>query len=47
MKVALYWSAVVVFATAVPAVAQYTPIAPTPLAQLLAEAQANSPEISA
>lgn len=47
MKVALYWSAVVVFATTVPAVAQDTPIAPTPLAQLLAEAQANSPEISA
>lgn len=46
MKVALCWSALVVFA-AVPALAQNTSVAPTPLAQLLAEAQANSPEISA
>ena len=47
MKVTFYWSAALVLATAVSALAQNTEALPTPLAQLVAEAQANNTQISA
>jgi cobalt-zinc-cadmium efflux system outer membrane protein len=47
MKVAIYRSAVLVLAASVSAFAQSTAALPTPLAQLIAEAQANNPQISA
>ena len=47
MKVASYWSAVLVLVTGVSALAQNTPALPTPLAQLVAEAEANNSQISA
>ena len=52
MKVTFYWSAALVLATAVSALAQNTlaqntDALPTPLAQLVAEAQANNTQISA
>ena len=47
MKVTFYWSAALVLATGVSAMAQDTAALPTPLAQLVAEAQANNPQISA
>jgi outer membrane protein TolC len=47
MKVALYWSAALVLATGVLATAEDMPMKPTPLAQLVAEAEANNSQISA
>jgi cobalt-zinc-cadmium efflux system outer membrane protein len=47
MKVAIYRSAVLVLAASVSALAQSTAAMPTPLAQLIAEAQANNSQISA
>jgi cobalt-zinc-cadmium efflux system outer membrane protein len=47
MKVTFYWSAALVLASGVSAMAQDTPASPTPLAPLVAEAQANNPQISA
>ncbi len=47
MKVTFYWSAALVLASGVSAMAQDTVVLPTPLAQLVAEAQANNPQISA
>jgi cobalt-zinc-cadmium efflux system outer membrane protein len=47
MKVAIYRSAVLVLAGSVSALAQSTAAFPTPLAQLIAEAQANNSQISA
>lgn len=47
MKVTFYWSAALVLASGVSAMAQDTAALPTPLAQLVAEAQANNPQISA
>lgn len=47
MKVTNYWSALVVLATVASASAQETTAPPTPLAQLVAEAQANNSQISA
>ena len=47
MKLTLYWSAALVLATAISAMAQDMAALPTPLAQLVAEAQANNPQISA
>ncbi len=47
MKVALHWSAVLVLVTGVTAFAQATSALPTPLAQLIAEAEANNSQISA
>ncbi len=47
MKVTFHWSAALVLATAVSAMAQTTAALPTPLAQLVAEAQANNTQISA
>mgnify|MGYP001418042538 CR=1 FL=1 len=47
MKVTFYWSAALVLATGVSAIAQDAAALPTPLAQLVAEAQANNPQISA
>jgi outer membrane protein, heavy metal efflux system len=47
MKVAIYRSAVLVLAASVSAFAQSTAALPTPLAQLIAEAQANNSQISA
>ena len=47
MKVTIYWSALVVLAIVASAVGQETPAPSTPLAQLVAEAQANNSQISA
>lgn len=47
MKVTIYWSALVALATVAPASAQNTQERPTPLAQLVAEAQANNSQVSA
>ena len=47
MKVALYWTAALVLATGVLASAEDMPMKPTPLAQLIAEAEANNTQISA
>lgn len=47
MKVALHWTAALVFATGVLALAEDMPMMPTPLTQLLAEAEANNTQISA
>jgi outer membrane protein, heavy metal efflux system len=47
MKVASYWSAVLVLVTGVSALAQNTSALPTPLVQLVAEAEANNSQISA
>ena len=47
MKVALYWTAAWVLATGLRASAQDMPAMPTPLAPLIAEAEANNTQISA
>ena len=47
MKVALYWTAALVMATGVPARAQEMTAMPTPLAQLVSEAQSSNTQISA
>lgn len=47
MKVALYWTAALVLATGILASAEDIPMKPTPLAQLVAEAEANNTQISA
>ncbi len=47
MKVALFWTAALVLATGPLAAAEDMPMKPTPLAQLIAEAEANNPQISA
>jgi cobalt-zinc-cadmium efflux system outer membrane protein len=47
MKVALYWTAALVLATGTLATAEDMPMMPTPLAQLIAEAEANNSQISA
>jgi outer membrane protein TolC len=47
MKVALYWTTALVLASSVFAFAEDMPEKPTPLAPLIAEAQANNPQISA
>jgi outer membrane protein TolC len=47
MKVALYWTAALVLATGPLASAEDMPMKPTPLAQLIAEAEANNTQISA
>ncbi len=47
MKVALYWTATLVLATGMLASAEDAPAKPTPLAQLIAEAEANNSQISA
>lgn len=47
MKVALYWTAALVLATGILASAEEMPGMPTPLAQLIAEAEANNSQISA
>ncbi len=47
MKVALYWTAALVLATGMPASAEDVPAKQTPLAQLIAEAEANNSQISA
>jgi len=47
MKVALYWTAALVLATGILAYAEDMPGKPTPLAQLIAEAEANNTQISA
>ncbi|WP_158821467.1 TolC family protein [Granulicella sp. S156] len=47
MKVALYWTAAWVLATSLRASAQDMSAMPTPLAQLIAEAEANNTQISA
>jgi cobalt-zinc-cadmium efflux system outer membrane protein len=47
MKVALYWTAALVLATGVLAPAENMPMKPTPLAQLIAEAEENNSQISA
>ncbi len=47
MKVALYWTAALVLATGTLATAEDMPMKPTPLAQLIAEAEANNTQISA
>jgi outer membrane protein, heavy metal efflux system len=47
MKVALYWTAALVLATGILASAEDMPMKPTPLAQLIAEAEANNTQISA
>ena len=47
MKVALYWTAALVLATGPLATAEDMPMKPTPLAQLIAEAEANNSQISA
>jgi outer membrane protein TolC len=47
MKVALYWTAALVLATGIFASAEDMPMKPTPLAQLIAEAEANNSQISA
>ncbi len=47
MKVALYWTAALVLATGTLAIAEDMPMKPTPLAQLIAEAEANNSQISA
>jgi outer membrane protein TolC len=47
MKVALYWTVALVLTTGVLASAEDMPMKPTPLAQLIAEAEANNAQISA
>lgn len=47
MKVTLHWSAALVLATAVSAMAQSTVVLPTPLTDLVAEAEANNTQVSA
>jgi len=47
MKVALYWTAALVLATGTLTSAEDMPMKPTPLAQLIAEAEANNTQISA
>ncbi len=47
MKVALYWTAALVLATGMLASAEDAPAKSTPLAQLIAEAEANNSQISA
>ncbi len=47
MKVALYWTAALVLATGTLTTAEDMPLKPTPLAQLIAEAEANNTQISA
>ena len=47
MKVALNWTAALVLATGILAYAEDMPGKPTPLAQLIAEAEANNTQISA
>jgi outer membrane protein TolC len=47
MKVALYWTAALVLVTGLLATAEEMPLKPTPLAQLIAEAEANNTQISA
>jgi outer membrane protein TolC len=47
MKVALYWTAALVMVTGVLASAEDMPMKPTPLAQLIAEVEANNSQISA
>jgi cobalt-zinc-cadmium efflux system outer membrane protein len=47
MKLTVFWSAVLVLAAGVSANAQTTAAAPTPLASLVTEAQANNPQVSA
>jgi len=47
MKVSLYWTAALVLATGILASAEDMPMKPTPLAQLIAEAEANNTQISA
>jgi cobalt-zinc-cadmium efflux system outer membrane protein len=47
MKMALYWTAALVLAIGVLASAEDMPMKPTPLAQLIAEAEANNTQISA
>lgn len=47
MKVALYWTIALVLATGLLATAEDVPMKPTPLAQLIAEAEANNTRISA
>ena len=47
MKVALYWPAALVLASGILTSAQDMSMKPTPLAQLIAEAEANNPQISA
>jgi outer membrane protein TolC len=47
MKVASYWTAVLVLALGILANAEDMPVKPTPLAQLLAEAEANNTQVSA
>jgi outer membrane protein, heavy metal efflux system len=47
MKVALYWTAALVLVTGTLATAEDMPMKPTPLAQLIAEAEANNTQISA
>src|SRR6202051_3057720 len=47
MKVALYWTAALVLATGILASAEDMRGMPTPLAQLIAEAEANNSQISA
>jgi outer membrane protein TolC len=47
MKVALYWTAALVLVTGTLATAEDMPMKPTPLAQLIAEAEANNTQVSA
>jgi outer membrane protein, heavy metal efflux system len=47
MKVALYWTAALVLVTGTLATAEDMPMKPTPLAELIAEAEANNSQISA
>jgi outer membrane protein TolC len=47
MKVALYWTAALVLASGTLAAAEDMPMKPTPLAQLIAEAEAKNAQISA
>lgn len=47
MKVALNWTVALVLATGTLAIAEDMPMKPTPLAQLIAEAEANNTQISA
>ena len=47
MKVALYWTAALVLAAGILASAEDMPAKSTPLAQLIAEAEANNSQISA
>ncbi len=47
MKVALYWTAALVLATGTLTTAEDMPMKPTPLVQLIAEAEANNTQIAA